>query len=101
MLTSTQSAGVTPDVNLSTLKKVQPILTLTKNSDWSSQWLSMRRDHGAKLGRVFCKIILQKYTCLWIDQSDILVLTVYLGMDQMFTDYPTGSKQMACIFCHF
>ena len=46
-----------------------------------------------KTGRVVCKLILQKYTWLWIDLSDILVLTVYLGMDQIFTDYPTGSKQ--------
>ena len=41
---------------------------------------------------------LQKYTSLWIDPSDVLVFTAYLGMDQIFTDYPTGSKQMACIF---
>ena len=54
-----------------------------------------------ELGRVVCKIILQKYTSLWIDPSDILLLTVYLGMDQIFKDYSTGSKQMACIFCHF
>ena len=88
-------------ISRNTLKEVQPIVTLAKNSDWSSQWSSMRRDHGAKLGRVVCKMILQKYTCLWIDLSDVLVLTVYLGMDQIFTDYPTASKQMACIFCHF
>ena len=72
-----------------------------KNSDWSSQWSSMRRTHEAKLGRVVCKIILQKYTWLWIDPSDVLVLTVYPGTDQIFTDYPTGSQQMACIFCRF
>ena len=53
----------------------------------------MRKDHGAKLGRVVCKIILQKYTLLWIDLSDVLVFTVYLGMDQIFTDLPTGSKE--------
>ena len=44
-----------------------------------------------ELGRVVCKIILQKYTSLWIDPSDILVLTAYL--DHIFTDYPTGSKK--------
>ena len=87
-----------------TLKEVQPILTfatIAKNSDWSSQWLSMRKDHGAKLRRVVCKIILQKYTSLWIYPCDVLVFTAYPGMDQIFTDYPTGPKQMACIFCHF
>ena len=46
-----------------------------------------------ELGIVVCKIILQEYTCLWIDLSDVLVLTVYLGMDQIFIDYPTGSKE--------
>ena len=46
-----------------------------------------------ELGRVVCKIILQKYTRLCIDPSDILVLAVYLGMDQIFTDDPTGSKE--------
>ena len=72
-----------------TLKEVQPILTfstIAKNSDWSSQWSSMRKDHGAKLGRVVCKIMLQKYISLWIDPSDVLVFTAYLGMDHIFTD---------------
>ena len=87
-----------------TLKAVQPIrtfATIAKNSDWSSQWSSMRKDHGAKLRRVVYKIILQRYTSLWIDLSDVSVFMGYLGMDQIFTDNPTGSKQMACIFCHF
>ena len=26
-----------------------------------------------ELGRIICKIILQKYTLLWIDPSDVLV----------------------------
>ena len=43
-----------------------------------------------ELGRVVCKIILQKYTSLWIDLSDVLAFTEYLGMDQIFTDYPTS-----------
>ena len=82
-----------------TLKEVQVILifaTVAKNSDWSSQWSSMRKDilnDVEELGRVVCKIILQKYTWLWIDLSDILIFTVYLGIDQIFTDYPTGSKE--------
>ena len=46
-----------------------------------------------ELGRVVCKIILQKYTSLQIDPSDILVSTAYLGMDQIFIDLPTGSKE--------
>ena len=81
-----------------TLKEVQPILTfatVAKNSDWRPQWKSMRKNilnDVEELERVVCKIILQKYTWLWIDPSDILVLTVYLGMDQIFTDDPTGSK---------
>ena len=40
---------------------------------------------------VVCKILLQKYTSLWIDPSDVLVFTVSLGIDEIFTDYPTGS----------
>ena len=47
-----------------------------------------------ELGKVVCKIILQKYTSLWIDLSDVLVFTAYLGMDQIFTDLPTGSKEI-------
>ena len=46
-----------------------------------------------ELGRVVCKIILQKYTSLWIDPSDISVFTAHLGIDQIFTDLPTGSKE--------
>ena len=46
-----------------------------------------------EMGRVVCKIILQKYTSLWIDPSDVLVFTSYLWMDQVFTDLPTGSKE--------
>ena len=46
-----------------------------------------------ELGRVVCKITLQKYTWLWIDLSDILVLIVYLGMHQILLDDPTGSKE--------
>ena len=47
------------------------------------------------------KMILQKYTPLWIDPTYILVFTVYLGMAEIFTDFPTGSKQIASVFCHF
>ena len=33
------------------------------------------------------KMILQKYTSLWIDLTYILVFTVYLGMAEIFTDF--------------
>ena len=53
----------------------------------------MGKDDGAKLGTFVCKMIFQKYTPLWIDPSDILVFTAYLGMTEILTDFPTGSKQ--------
>ena len=95
------------NVYITTLKEVQPILTfatVAKNSNWRPQWKSMRTEifnDVEELGRLVCKIILHKYTWLRINSSDVLVFTIYLGMDQIFTDYSTGSKQMACIFCHF
>ena len=46
-----------------------------------------------ELGRVVYKLILQKYTSLWTDPSDVLVFTAYLGMDEIFTDLITGSKE--------
>ena len=68
---------------LYTLQELQMILTnaaITKNSDWSSYWWSMGKDGGAKSGTFVSKIILQKYTSLWIDLTDILVFTAYLEM---------------------
>ena len=38
------------------------------------------------------KMILQKYTSLWIDPTYILVFTVYLGMAEILTDFPTESR---------
>ena len=48
---------------------------------------------GAKLRPFMCKIILQKYTSLWIGLTQCFSFTVFLGMAQIFTDFPTGSKQ--------
>ena len=46
----------------------------------------------AKLRPFVYKMILQKYTSQWIDPTYVLVFRVYLGMAQIFTDFPTGSK---------
>ena len=69
---------------------------VSKNSDWRPQWQSMRKDilnDVEELERVVCKIILQNYTLLWMDLSDTLVFTANQGMNQIFTDVPTGSKE--------
>ena len=56
---------------------------------------------STKLKTFVYKMILQKYTSLWIDLIYILIFAVYLEMPEIFTDLPTGSKQIACVFCHF
>ena len=53
----------------------------------------MGKDDGEKLGKFVLKMVLQKYSSLWIDLTDVLVSTPYLGMAQILADFQTGSSK--------
>ena len=45
-------------------------------------------------------MILQKYPLLWIDPSDILVFTAYLGVAEILTEMSLGSIHDEVYFCN-
>ena len=85
-----------------TLRKVQKIRVISRGSENTFsllQWLSMRK-HILKLKKkkktFVPKIILHNYILYKGDPTYVAIFPVYLRMDLIFTDVPTGSGSPPC-----
>ena len=84
-----------------TLCKVQKIRVISRGSENTFsllQWLSMRK-HILKVKKIKTfvpKIILHNYILYKGDPTYVAISPVYLRMDLIFTDFPTGSGSPPC-----
>ena len=80
-----------------TLRKVQKVRVISRrleNTFSLLQWLSMRKQilKPTKTKKTFVpKIILHNYILHKGDLTYVVIFPVYLRMDLIFTDFPTGS----------
>ena len=86
-----------------TLRKVQKICIISRGSENTFsllQWLSMRKQF-LKFKKIkktfFLKIILHNYILYKGDLTYMVIFPVYLRMDLIFTDFPTGSGSPLCV----
>ena len=86
--------GSRPILTLRKVQKIRVILRGSENTFSLLQWLSMRKQilKLKKIKKIFIpKIILHNYTLCKGDPTYVAIFPVYLRMDLIFTDVPTGS----------
>ena len=92
-----------------TLRKVKKIRVISRRSENTFNllhWLSMRKHilKHKKIKKTFVpKIILHNYILYKGDPTYVAIFPVYVRMDLIFTDFPTGSGSPPCAVlenCH-